>query len=160
MNKQNTLTLVNLHQLGELTGRGYRKIKELLGNLEPEQTGKEILYDAYKALPILFAARNEGALDFSNERAKLAQAQTEKTIIETEKLKQRLVSVEEVEQKWESSVLFARSKLLLLPKKMAFELKGITDSYAIEQILDDCIFDALTELSKGPDTEGTKKPDA
>lgn len=151
MTKQNTLALVNLHQLGALTGRGYRKIKELLADLEPEQKGKEFLYDAYKALPLIFESRKEGELDLSHERAKLANAQTEKTLIETEKLKQRLVSVDEVESKWTSSVLNVRTKLLLLPKKMALELKGISDPETIEECLNNCIFDALTELSKGPD---------
>lgn len=149
MSGQNTL-LVNLHQLGKLTGRGFRKIKELLVDLEPEQkTGREFLYDAYKAVPLLFESRNGGNLDLSNERAKLANAQTEKTIIETEKLKEKYVLLEDLQREWETAVLNARAKLLLLPKKMSSDLKGLTDTAVIEERLEEYIYNALTDLSQG-----------
>lgn len=149
MKSETTLKLVNLHQLGTLTGRGYRKIKEILAGVEPEQKGKEFLYDAYKVLPLIFRSKSEGELDLSHERAKLANAQTEKTIIETEKLKERYIPIEDVRKEWESKVLNTRTKLLLMPKKMSAELRGLTELQDIEDRLEDYIFNALTELSRG-----------
>jgi hypothetical protein len=143
-------SILNLKDLEVLTGKTFKTLKKRLENLDPVKvTPKGNFYDARHALPLLYEAKQNGDLDLSSERAKLANAQTEKTIVETEKLKERYVPVEEVERQWSAVILNARSKLLLLPKKMAFDLKGITDVEVIEERLETYIYDALTDLSQG-----------
>jgi hypothetical protein len=143
-------SIMNLKDLEVITGKTFKTLKKKLENLDPVRvTPKGNFYDSRQALPLLYEAKHEGDLDLSHERAKLANAQTEKTIIETEKLKERFVLVEEVRREWESKVLVTRAKLLLLPKKIAFDIKGMTDVHDIEERLEEYIHEALTELSQG-----------
>ncbi len=142
--------IMNLADLEVLTGKTFKTLKKRLENLEPVKvTPKGNFYDARQALPLLYESKKEGELDLSTERAKLANAQTEKTIIETDKLKEKYILVEDAYRDFSTVILNARAKLLLLPKKMAFDLKGITDTQVIEDRLEEYIYNALTELGQG-----------
>ena len=124
----------SLRAIQDITGFGFRTIKQRLGNLPPERRdGTSHLYDTKKALPLLYTEKKleHGTLDLSQERAKLAAAQSEKTRLEAEKLKGSLVDKEEFFLKLSPIFVALRAKALALPSKVAPSLVGL----ACEDIL-------------------------
>ncbi len=138
--------------LEDLTGCSFKTIKKKLSSvgISPVKVSqKGTFYDSGEALRAIYAGQAQEELNLQEERAKLAKAQTEKTQYETEKLKKNLVSAEDVVSEWSKYINNVRSKLLLLPTKMSKDLKGITEAKDIERILEDAIYECLTDLSRG-----------
>ena len=78
----------NLKQLEDLTGITFKTLKKKLeaADVEPVKTSpKGNFYDSVQALKALYLNQSTEELDLQKERAKLAQAQTKKTILEAKK---------------------------------------------------------------------------
>ena len=142
----------NLRELEELTGASFKTLKKRLekAGLEPvKTTPKGNFYNPQEALKAIYTEQNSEELNLQEERAKLARAQTEKTQYEADKMKEKLICAEEVKTAWAKYINNVRSKFLLLPLKISKDLKGISETKDIENILEENIYLCLVELSQG-----------
>ena len=141
---------LNLRELEELTGFTFKTLKKKLYGIAPAKKDTHGNFYALKEiLPSLYLTKDDGSLNLSEERARLAKAQAEKTEYELGRMKEELLPANDIETLWVKYIVNVRSKLLLLPKKLAKELKGITDIKTIEQKLEEHIYINLTELGQG-----------
>jgi hypothetical protein len=81
-------------------------------------------------------------------KLRLLTAQADKAELELNSLSEKYVSAEELEFEWSSLVLAFRAKMLSMPSKLAMILAGASEPAKAHKILEDEIYDALTELSK------------
>ena len=81
-------------------------------------------------------------------KAASAQIKAQMDKLELDKMFGRLIDAEEAERKWGARISAARSRLLLLPDKIAPKLLRITDVIEIRAIIDRELKDALAELSQ------------
>jgi phage terminase Nu1 subunit (DNA packaging protein) len=101
---------------------------------------------------------NSGS-DLATEKLRLLKAQAEKAELELEVLKDKYIEASEVEFSWSNLVLVFRARMLAIPSKLVRPLASAGSDFAkIEQILEDEIYDALTELSKHGDEEDSANP--
>lgn len=141
---------LNLRQLEDLTSFTYKTLKKKLVDVKPSKIeNRGNFYSLKDVLPYLYQNKEDGSLDLSEERARLAKAQAEKTEYELQKMKRELLPSEEVETLWQKYISNIRSKILLLPNKVSRDLKGLEDEKEIEQIIENEVFNSLTGLSKG-----------
>ena len=89
-------------------------------------------------------------LDLTQERAKLAKKQQEKTALQVEEMRGELVPAGEVSREWNSMVANCRAKLLSLPVKAASALVGCDSLPQVQKILNSHITEALSELASVP----------
>lgn len=88
-----------------------------------------------------------GALDLNQERARLAKAQADKTELEAAELRGELARYEEISTHWTRQTAACRSRLLVIPSKVAPRVRVAgTDSDAASVIQSE-ICEALEELS-------------
>jgi hypothetical protein len=100
-----------------------------------------------------------GTSDLATEKLRLLKAQAEKAELELEVLKDKYIEVSEVEFSWSNLVLVFRARMLAIPSKLVRPLAAAGSDFAkIERILEDEIYDALTELSKHGDEEDSANP--
>lgn len=92
--------------------------------------------------------KNE-TIDIHKERARLIRAQADKTEIERDVLKQKLVLIEDAELEFANQILKCRSKLLALAPRAATRVIAITDYAEAEEILNNIVREALDELTGG-----------
>lgn len=98
--------------------------------------------------------KSSSGSDLATEKLRLLKAQAEKAELELEVLKDKYIEVSEVEFEWSNLVLIFRARMLAIPSKLVRSLAAAGSDFAkIEQILEDEIYDALTELSKHGDEE-------
>jgi phage terminase Nu1 subunit (DNA packaging protein) len=93
--------------------------------------------------------KNGSSTDLATEKLRLLKAQADKAELELEALKGKYIEVTEVEFEWSNLLLAFRSKMLNMPSKLACTLAAAGSDFAkLEQILEDEIYEALTELGK------------
>lgn len=85
--------------------------------------------------------------DYDAERARLTHHQANKTALEEDTLKGALIPADMVKETWATLVMSFRAKMIGLPNKAAPQIIGVDDLREAEQILQDFIYDALSELS-------------
>lgn len=102
-------------------------------------------------------ASENGDYDLTEERAKLAHFQAEKTELETEVLRGKLIPADEVLDQWEKLAASFRAKMLSLPIKAGHQLVNLQEYSDIEDVLKSHIYDALNELTYETDTESSKE---
>jgi len=90
---------------------------------------------------------SNGDYELTEERARLAHHQANKTALEEEVLKGDLIPADEVFAKWEKMVSSFRAKMLAMPTKTSHLLINISDFGEAENILKTHIYEALKELS-------------
>jgi phage terminase Nu1 subunit (DNA packaging protein) len=97
---------------------------------------------------------NPASNDINRQRVRLLRAQAEKAELELEVLKEKYLEASEVEFTWSNMVIAFRSRMLAIPSKLVRPLAAAGSDFAkIEKILEDEIYDALTELSKEDEEE-------
>jgi phage terminase Nu1 subunit (DNA packaging protein) len=102
--------------------------------------------------------KNSSITALAIERLRLLKAQAEKAELELEVLKEKYLEASEVEFTWSDMVLTFRSRMLAIPSKLVRSLAAACGDFAkIQKILEDEIYDALTELSKSDDEEHEDK---
>jgi phage terminase Nu1 subunit (DNA packaging protein) len=100
------------------------------------------------------AANKGNSLEQKDFKARLLKAQAEKAELELDVLKEKYLEASEVEFTWSDMVLTFRSRMLAIPSKLVGSLAAAGGDFAkIQKILEDEIYDALTELSKSDDEE-------
>lgn len=103
--------------------------------------------------------------DLEAERARLAKEQADKTAMDNEIKRGRLVDSEKVGDWWVQIVTNAKAKLLAIPTKAAPLVVGSKTLSQAKDVLEKLIHDALTELSTTdpsaiPDGEGDASMEA
>ena len=85
--------------------------------------------------------------DYEAEKARLTYHQANKSALEEETLTGALIPADMVKQTWSSLVMSFRAKMIGLPNKAAPQVIGVDDLRETEQILQDFIYEALSELA-------------
>jgi len=115
------------------------------------ETSKQYVFDAAAVadwrVQDALTEETGGELVLTAERARLVYHQANKTALEEETLKGELIPANLVKDTWASLVISFRAKMLGLPNKAAPQLIGVDDLKEIEKLLQDFIYDALSELS-------------
>ncbi|MCP3850112.1 MAG: hypothetical protein GY694_07755 [Gammaproteobacteria bacterium] len=140
------MSLYSISALNELTGIDRRTIKKRLENLTPVIDGSSHKYETKQALPLLYGV-DDGEYDLTEERARLAHHQANKTSLEEQVLKGDLIPAEEVLSKWEKMVSNFRAKMLAIPTKTSHLLINVGEFDEVESILKTQVYEALKELS-------------
>lgn len=86
--------------------------------------------------------------DTHQERARLLKLQADKTELEVDTIKGKLISADEAEELWASLLATFRSRMLAMPTRAAHLVSHLKEFYAIEHTLRDLVIDALTELAR------------
>ena len=92
-------------------------------------------------------AIDDEAGDYQKYRARLYKAKSEQAEIEVSLLKGKVHESFAVEEVWNKMINNARSRLLALPMKVSPQLEGSKDVKEIKSVLENAIYEALTELS-------------
>ena len=111
----------------------------------------KILYCSKKALPLVLRVGGDDKekLDLSNERAKLARAQTEKVELEIRKQLEKLVDKEEFLEEFQRSFASLKERLLQLGDSVSQEIldTGLKNKDDISGIIEDRIHGFLEEVA-------------
>lgn len=99
---------------------------------------------------------SSGDFDLTEERARLAHFQADKTELESEVLKGNLIPIDHVIEEWEKLAASFRARMLSLPTKASHLLLNKTDFSEVEKVLKTHIYEALTELAYETDNESQK----
>lgn len=101
-------------------------------------------------LPLVIAwwhARESGSgLDLNAERARLAKEQADKTALDNEQRRGRLLSADQVELAWSNHIANARARLLSMPPKLGPQLTNVADPNIIATRIRAEVNAALWEL--------------
>lgn len=90
---------------------------------------------------------NGRTLDLTNERARLAKAQADKTELEVAELHGEMVRVPEVTEAWSKHIAAARARLLALPSKAAARVAAPALLAETQELLRGIVDEALNELA-------------
>ena len=93
-------------------------------------------------------SENETDFDLTEERARLAHHQANKTALEEAEKSGELVSTEKVLNMWVKQIAAVRAKLLSIPNKLAPVSAIETEAHVIEDLLTDSLHEALNELTE------------
>ena len=134
---------VTLAEVERLTGLAFKTIKRRIGDVKPEiKEGASHFYSLRKLVPLIISREKNDALDLSNERAKLAAAQTEKTELVVAQMKAKLVPVEDIEEILTKLFTSIRAKILALPSRLEAQKPSQAEIY---HVMRDEIHAILTE---------------
>ncbi len=162
---------LSISQLANLTGKDRRTVTKKLKDIDPvEIKGKAKNYDPRMALPLIYEVvsldddSNEEKLNYSDEKAKLARAQTLKTKLDSERIeiqiktmKKELLPIEVIETVWSKILGNFRSKVMALPKKLAPVHKTWKTVKEAEKAIKKEVYECLEELSELDDNEYDKE---
>jgi len=126
-----------------------------------EIKGRSKFYKIAEVAPAILKMDKPDDLDLTQERARLAKAQADKTELQLEVENGNLLLVDEVESTWADIVTAIRAKLLSLPTRISPQLIDLTQP-EMESVLQEQIYEALEELansdlSENEKTKSTKK---
>jgi len=162
--------LVHKAELSELIGRSQQTISAWQKAGMPVQYGKgrgnKNFYDIEKVVDWLVERKighmssdeNGEYHSLEAERARLTFHQANKTALEEDVLKGRLITAEEVLDTWSAKVSAFRAKMLSLPTKTAHLLLNIQDFEEVDAILKAHIYEALQELSESNESYSENQP--
>lgn len=107
--------------------------------------GKYSLWPTIRAL-MDRAKGDQEKLIVSEERARLLRAQAELRELELAQRSAKLLDAQDVEAVWAKHVTTVRAKFLALPSRLAAEISGMDDPAKCQRLIQDAIYEALTEL--------------
>ncbi|PCJ29616.1 MAG: hypothetical protein COA94_01050 [Rickettsiales bacterium] len=145
----------SISTISKLLNLSERRVQQLSkdGIIPKAERGKYDLVSSVQGyVGYLYArafGKNTASIDAHAEKARLLKAQATKAELELDILKDKYIETEEVEFLYGGLVLVFRSKMLSMPSKLVRRLAAVGSDFArIEKILEDEIYEALTELSK------------
>lgn len=154
------MTIVNKTQLAEIIGKTPQTLTTWQKNGLPIHSdgtrGQANQYDTVEVIAWLLR-REVGKLtvgedgtvhDYEAERARLTHHQANKTELESDVLRGRLIPAKTVEAVQGKIIGAFRAKCLSLPTKIAPRLGYLTEVVEIENEIRTAIYDALSELSE------------
>lgn len=100
------------------------------------------------------AASKGNSREQKDLKNRLLKAQAEKAEFELEVLQNKYLEAEEVEFELDNMIVTFRTRMMAIPAKLVRQIAAAGGDFVkIEQILEDEIYDALTELSKDDDED-------
>lgn len=146
-----TPELYSISALAVELGMDRRTVAAKLKDLQPaEVKGRVKKYKMVDALAAIRGGGAEGALDLSQETARLRRAQAEKTEIEVARLRGELLAGKEVARATAGYIIACRSRLLSMPPRLAQRAASLfgCDPREAEELLADGVHEALGELQR------------
>jgi hypothetical protein len=151
----------SLSEIEALTGITFKTIKKRIGELKPSNIdGMSHLYDTRDVLPLLFLQNQDSisnAEDLTRERARLASSQADKTEIIVAQMRGELIDASSLAEALNRLFTNIRAKLLALPTKTAPSVTGL-ETFEIESVLKEQIYETLEEISRFDVTQVVSKP--
>lgn len=141
----------NIAEILDVTPRRVRQLKEDGVICEKTKGYYELLPTLHKYIHYLRqqAGETEVSADLSTERAKLTRVRREKAEIDLQLKRNEVHEAKAIEYLMTNMLLAFKSKLNALPNKLLPLIVGAVDDKAkIIKILNDGIYEALTELSE------------
>lgn len=89
----------------------------------------------------------DGALDLTQERARLAKAQADKTELEAAELRGDMARYEDISSHWTRQTTACRLRMLVIPSKVAPRVRSASTDMDAASIIQSEICEALEELS-------------
>lgn len=151
--------LVNKVELAELLDKSERTLTTWQKNGMPiEMEGRRGAGNKYNVAKVVewlirretskLTVSDDGTVhDYEAERARLTHHQANKTELEAQVLKGKLIPSETVERVQGDMVSAFRAKMLSLPTKTAGKVQNLTELAEIEEALRQEVYESLTELS-------------
>lgn len=163
-----SLHLLSLNQLSELTGVGYRTLKKKLASIDPEdEDGRTLLYKSTTALEAIYYGTDEERaeddtddqgrkkIDMAYETARNMQLKNEKLEHEIKVARGEFVSKLDNETWMTNKMLGFRTKLRNIAATLSEQLVGL-EQKAIESILRQAHDEALIEMAVEDDGESVE----
>ena len=139
------MSVLNMGQLSELTGKTYRTLHVRLEGIPPaREDGKSKWWESRQALAAIYDA---GPSDPQQERARLDRLRGDKITLDLERERGEVVNVHEVALSWTRIVTDAKSRLLGVPTKAAPLVMGCKRVEQAKAVMEDQILDALGDLA-------------
>ena len=128
-----------------------RRVRDLLKELglparNPDLDATRVAYIRHLRA-VASRHKSVGGLDLTQERARLAAAQREKTEIEVARLRGELIPADEVKQAAFALARRVRDRLMLVPHRLAVTLAANPNPAAMEQKMEESLREALEELA-------------
>ena len=143
------MPLKSISEIADFLGKARETVTKAVkaAGMTPIVEGRSHLYESREVAPLLFDALNPDELDLSKERARLAHHQANKTSLEEDTLRKRLLAADEVAQTWTEMVGAARAKLLAMPQRIAQIAIAGNTIREIEESVRNEVYGALSELA-------------
>ena len=154
--KKMDVTIVNSVVLGSCWGISDRRVRQL----REEQVISEVArgkfnliestrrYCEYLRNQINSSEGNENKCNYETERAAHEKTKREMKELQLGVMKGKLHRSEDVEEVMTDMIIYAKTKLLALPERIAIIAAGISDVNAIETKVEKLILNALNELKE------------
>ncbi len=129
-------------------GRSERQItRDLNEGLPHRKKGRNVYISVAQAFN-WYMERSTGKDGYEKAKVRLLSAQAEKTELEVETMRGKLVEVEQVGMVWGKLVSAFRARILSMPSRLAPQLANNKKVKEIEQILNNTLYEALEEISR------------
>lgn len=143
---------ITQNSASELLGIDYRTVRRRVSaaGLQPtRREGRKVFFSSAELLPVALGAFSDedGRLDLSQERAKLAKVQTQKYELELEVLRGKLVDVSAITEQFGAIVSSYRSVMISLPVRMVSAIEAADTLHEKEQAARAMLFEALDVLA-------------
>jgi phage terminase Nu1 subunit (DNA packaging protein) len=145
--------IVNKRQLASVFGVSEETITQWMKAGMPVRTQRKgTRGNEYETADCIrwYVARDSGgdrALDLTQERARLAKAQADKTELEAAELRGDLARYEDISSHWTRQSTACKSRLLVIPSKVAPRVRAAATDMDAASIIQSEICEALEELS-------------
>jgi hypothetical protein len=143
--------LISLSTLSECLGVTKEHVTRLAnkGVIPKSINGEYDLVPSVRGYIESLRSRTDPAsVSLTKEKTLLVKMQRERLEIELARAREELISVDLVNETWEKIVYACRSRLLVIPTKLAplvFTSKTIPE---VKEVIQDAIYEALTELAQ------------
>jgi phage terminase Nu1 subunit (DNA packaging protein) len=140
--------------LAKLMGISVRRFRELRdeGVLPDAEKGE---YDVEVVMPIycehlrhVAAGRGASPTAKSIEYLRLMKARADKAEMEAAEMRGMLIPVDQIAGPLHSAVIIMKTRMLAVPSKCAPLVAGVNSITAVERVIRDHIYEALSDLSK------------
>lgn len=143
---------VTLNHVSELLNISYRVIRRRVSaaSLQPvNRDGRKAFYESSDVIPVAMGVMDDedGRLDLSQERAKLAKVQTQRYELELQTLQRQLIRVEDIIAQYGAVVAEYRQKMLALPSKLVTVIEAEETQHTKVEAAKKLVYEALVSLA-------------
>lgn len=148
------LSRFSMTQLMEMSGRARETVRKRLAGLKPcASDGKTAWYSAREALPRLF---NQGGLDLTAERARLAKEQADAQELKNALSRGDVVLPDAMDRSTIALATAVSARLQSIGTRTAQALAAEATAAGCQEIVDEAVEQALLELVKSADQASSK----
>jgi phage terminase Nu1 subunit (DNA packaging protein) len=142
------MTEATLADIERMTGITYKTLKKRLESLTPaRKSGVELYYRLREVLPLLYAAAEPDALDLTQQRARLAKAQADKTELEVLKMSKNLIDVDEWGKEFSQVLISIKDRLRNLALRIADNLSQCQNREEAYKLINTYVTEVLDDIA-------------